>query len=132
MDKLVQLFLEAARNGNFLKDGWPEFKNVDVLSYPVSKTAISALSRIQQREFDTDLRDDIVVNHVHPGCVETDMTKWMKNKNRAPATEGAKAPIFATTLPPGTKIKCQFIWDDCQIVDWENGSLPEGYVTNRT
>ena len=66
LEKLVQLFLEAARNRNCLKDGWPEFKNVDILSYPVSKTAISALSRIQQREFNTDLRDDIFVNHVHP------------------------------------------------------------------
>ena len=31
-------------------------------------------SRIQQRMMDSDPREDIVVNHVHPGYVDTDMT----------------------------------------------------------
>ena len=40
--------------------------------YFASKMFWSALSRIQQREMKTG--DDIVVNHVHPGYVATDMT----------------------------------------------------------
>ena len=35
---------------------------------------IYSLSRIQQRMMDSDPREDIVVNHVHPGYVDTDMT----------------------------------------------------------
>ena len=40
-----------------------------------SKMGLSALSRIQQREMGQDKREDIVVNHVHPGYVDTDMTR---------------------------------------------------------
>lgn len=51
--------------------GWPE------TAYRVSKAAVSALSRIQQRELLKDeSRPDIIVNHVHPGWVATDMTKY--------------------------------------------------------
>lgn len=35
---------------------------------------MSALTRIQQRQFDTDPRPGIVVNSVHPGFVDTDMS----------------------------------------------------------
>jgi carbonyl reductase 1 len=40
----------------------------------VSKVAVSALSFIQQRAFNADSREDLVVNAVHPGYVDTDMT----------------------------------------------------------
>ena len=36
---------------------------------------ITALTRTQQRQFDQDSRQDIIVNSVHPGYVVTDMTK---------------------------------------------------------
>ena len=32
---------------------------------------VLALTRIQQREFDQDPREDLIVNHVHPGVVAT-------------------------------------------------------------
>lgn len=35
----------------------------------VSKVGISALTRIQQRQFDQDTREDVTVNCVHPGYV---------------------------------------------------------------
>ena len=44
-------------------------------SYVVSKIGWSALSRVQQRALAADSRPDIVVNHVHPGYVDTDMTR---------------------------------------------------------
>lgn len=40
----------------------------------VSKVGVSALTRIQQRAFDADPREDLVVNCAHPGYVDTDMT----------------------------------------------------------
>ena len=36
---------------------------------------MSALTRIQQRQFDQDSREDLIVNCVHPGYVDTDMTQ---------------------------------------------------------
>ena len=40
----------------------------------MSKIGLSALTRIQQRQFDKDIREDLIVNSVHPGWVDTDMT----------------------------------------------------------
>ena len=36
--------------------------------------AITALTRTQQRRFDQDSRQDILVNCAHPGYVDTDMS----------------------------------------------------------
>ena len=44
--------------------------------YFASKMFWSALSRIQQRQFNA-ADDDIVVNHIHPGFVATDMTQHL-------------------------------------------------------
>ncbi|KAG8238526.1 hypothetical protein J437_LFUL018197 [Ladona fulva] len=53
----------------FIQNGWPNS------AYVVSKVGVSALTRIQQRAFDADTsRPGIVVNAVHPGYVDTDMT----------------------------------------------------------
>ena len=61
-------FVETAEAGTHSEAGWPSS------TYFVSKIGWSALSRIQQREMAADPRADIVVNHVHPGYVDTDMT----------------------------------------------------------
>jgi NAD(P)-dependent dehydrogenase (short-subunit alcohol dehydrogenase family) len=58
----------SAKGGKHEKEGWPNS------AYSVSKVAVSALSFIQQRAFDADPREDLVVNAVHPGYVDTDMT----------------------------------------------------------
>lgn len=43
--------------------------------YSMSKVGLNALTRIQQRYFDSDKRN-ITVNAVTPGYVATDMTKY--------------------------------------------------------
>ena len=68
LDNLMKNFVETAEAGNHSDHGWPNS------TYVVSKIGWSALSRIQQRMMDEDPREDIVVNHVHPGYVDTDMT----------------------------------------------------------
>ena len=60
----------AANEGNHKAEGWPES------TYAVSKVALSALTRIQQRNFDKDPREDLVVNSCHPGYVATFMTNF--------------------------------------------------------
>ena len=86
LDSLMTNFVETAENGTHLEHGWPS------AAYFVSKIGWSALSRLQtlncvcsnifliillrihQRMMAADSRADIVVNHVHPGYVDTDMT----------------------------------------------------------
>ena len=87
-------------------------------SYGVSKILLSALSRIQQREFDSDARKDLVVNHLHPGYVDTDMTS---HKGPLSIDEGSRASIYAALLPPETEVRGKYIWEDCSLKDWVNG-----------
>lgn len=60
----------AAQTGNQHTLGWPAKAD----AYCISKIGLSALTRIQQRNFDRDVRKDIIVNSCHPGYVDTDMT----------------------------------------------------------
>jgi len=68
---VYSFLISAVKTGNLAKLGWPHIFGP---SYTISKIAISALTRIQQREFDLDSREDLVVNSVHPGYIKTDMT----------------------------------------------------------
>ena len=69
LDGLMRNFVETANAGTHESYGWPNS------TYVVSKIGWSALSRIQQRQMEQDPRQDIVINHVHPGYVDTDMTR---------------------------------------------------------
>ena len=60
-------FFRLAKEGGYKKAGWPGS------TYVVSKVGVSALTRIQQRAFDSDSREDLAVNSCHPGYVDTDM-----------------------------------------------------------
>lgn len=115
LDQMMNNFVETAENGTHGEAGWPDS------TYVVSKIGWSALSRIQHRELSKDERDDLVVNHVHPGFVDTDMTS-----HRGPLTidRGAQSAVFAALLPPGTETRGCYIWHDCQIIDWVNGPTP--------
>lgn len=113
LDALMTEFVKAAQDGTHLGKGWPN------KTYIVAKVGLSALTRLQQRDMKIE---DVAINHVHPGYVNTDLTS---HKGHLTIDEGAKSSIFAATLPPQTDLKGQFIWADCSIVDWVNGPLPE-------
>eukprot|EP00090_Calanus_glacialis_P001767 TRINITY_DN11303_c0_g1_i1.p1 TRINITY_DN11303_c0_g1~~TRINITY_DN11303_c0_g1_i1.p1 ORF type:complete len:289 (+),score=73.51 TRINITY_DN11303_c0_g1_i1:69-935(+) len=115
LDGLMNNFVETANAGTHGDHGWPNS------TYVVSKIGWSALSRIQQREMEKDSRKDIVINHVHPGYVNTDMTS---HKGVLSIDRGSESGVFAAMLPPGTDVKGAYIWHDCQIVDWVNGPTP--------
>ncbi len=52
-------FIAAAEAGNHAKLGWPNS------TYVVSKVGLSALSRIQQREFNKDSRKVLLIKPAH-------------------------------------------------------------------
>ncbi|XP_046392019.1 carbonyl reductase [NADPH] 3-like [Ischnura elegans] len=118
---LMEEFVEAAKAGDHFAKGWPNS------TYAVSKVGLSALTRIQQRAFDSDMsRPGIVVNHVHPGYVDTDMTS---HKGAISTEEGAVAPLYLTLLPPTNNKtpRGAYVWKDKTILDWTQ-KLPPNYV----
>ncbi|XP_023325467.1 carbonyl reductase [NADPH] 1 [Eurytemora carolleeae] len=115
LDAMMKNFEVSANSGNHQDFGWINS------TYSVSKIGLSALSRIQNRELSQDSRKDIVVNHVHPGYVDTDMTS---HKGPLTIDQGAESSIYAALLPPGTPVRGEYIWKDCTILDWVNGPLP--------
>lgn len=72
---LPQITRSSAKNGELAKNGWPDKREM-YTTYKMSKVGVSALTRIQQRDFDRDPRPDLAVNHVHPGDVQTDMSEY--------------------------------------------------------
>lgn len=115
LDALMEEFVKSTEDGTFKAKGWCSS------TYMASKVGLSALSRIQQREMNKDPREDIAINHVHPGYVDTDMTS---HKGPLTPDEGAKSSVYCALLPKGTDLKGKYIWLDCQEVDWVNGPLP--------
>lgn len=109
LDNLMRDFVKAAEAGNHLEKGWANS------TYVVSKVGVSALARIHQAMFNSDSREDLVVNSVHPGYVDTDMSS---HKGNLKPDEGAVAPIYAALLPENTDIKGKYIWFDKSLVEW--------------
>ena len=68
LDDLMTSYMTAVEAGIHLEDGWP---GGFVGSYFVSKMGVSALARVLART----MGDSVVINHVHPGFVATDMTR---------------------------------------------------------
>jgi len=116
LDALMKQFEEAANAGTHLDIGWRNS------TYGASKIGMSALSRIQNRELAKDTsRPDMIVNHVHPGYVDTDMTS---HKGHLTLDQGAESAVYAALLPPITDIRGAYIWHNCHIIDWVNGPTP--------
>ncbi|XP_050053008.1 carbonyl reductase [NADPH] 1-like [Aphis gossypii] len=110
LDALVRQFVDCAKAGDHAQAGWP------TSAYTVSKVAVSALTSVQQRAFDADPRADIVVNSVHPGHVDTDMTD---HKGPLTIEQGAEAPVYLSLLPPGeSDVKGRYVWCDKTVKDW--------------
>lgn len=113
---LMNQFVEAAKAGDWKAKGWPSS------TYVVSKVGVSALTRIQQRAFDADTRQDMIVNCAHPGYVDTDMTS---HKGPLTIEQGAVSPSYLALLPPKVKEpRGAYLWYDKQVVDWVNGPTP--------
>jgi len=108
ISKLMEEFKLQAKNGTHREAGWPNS------TYCASKIGVSAMSRVQQRIFDAEGKNK-VVNHVHPGYVNTDMSS-----HRGPKTvkEGSEAIVMCALLPTDTEIRGQYVWDDCSLRDW--------------
>uniref|UniRef100_T1IV60 Uncharacterized protein n=1 Tax=Strigamia maritima TaxID=126957 RepID=T1IV60_STRMM len=114
--KMMDDFVFAAKTAKHLDQGWGGS------AYAVSKVGVSALTFLQQKKFDKDERKDIIVNAVHPGYVDTEMTS-----HQGPLTpdQGAEAPSYLALLPPDvTEPKGQMVWNDKKVVNWTSKTIP--------
>jgi len=110
LSALMNQYIETTNNGTHKQKGWGNS------TYCTSKIGMSALSRIHQRDFDADPREDLVINFCHPGYVDTDMSS---HKGPLTIEEGAKAPVYLALLPPNiTSPKGAYHWCDCKLMDW--------------
>lgn len=110
LDKIMREFVDAAKTDSHLANGWSNS------AYVASKVGVCALARVHQSMFNSDSREDLAVNSVHPGYVDTDMSS---HKGTLTPDQGAEAPIFCALLPANTEIKGKYIWNDKTLVDWE-------------
>lgn len=115
---LVNEFLSAARQNTNEILGW------GLSSYNVSKVAVAALSFLQQRQFSVDLREDLIVNSVHPGYVKTDLTR---QKGPLSPEQGADCPAYLAMLPreDPNNPKGQFVWWNRKVVQWDSDKMPK-------
>ncbi|XP_063908529.1 carbonyl reductase [NADPH] 1-like [Zophobas morio] len=109
LNKLLEQFIQDAKDNQHQERGWGNS------AYVVSKVGLSALTKIQQREFDQENPNrNISVNSVHPGYVDTDMTS---HKGPWSIEQGARAPLFLAL--DAKNLKGQYVWSDATVAQWD-------------
>ena len=117
IDNMADEFFQSVEKGTHEQEGWQarELSSIVIDSYAVSKILLTALTKIQQKQFESDDRKDIVVNAVHPGYVDTDMTM---HSGPLEPEEGAAPIIKCCLIPPEGQPRGQMVWWDGRVVDW--------------
>ena len=106
-NSFVDWFLESVKNNTVNED---DFEEKELLAYRVSKIAVSALTRLQQKKIDRD----ISINSLNPGFVRTDMTK---NAGHLNTDESSVTPVFLA-LDVDQSVKGKYFWFDKTEKDW--------------
>ena len=109
----------AVKSGTHIQAGWSQaqvHRIIIPVEYTASKIGVSALTGIHQSMFNADPREDIAVNAVHPGFVDTDLTS---HEGTLTPDQGAVAPVYCALLPENTEIKGKYIWYDTTLSTWE-------------
>ncbi|KOB68949.1 Carbonyl reductase [Operophtera brumata] len=107
LNQFVDQYLESVRNGTFdMNDFADEGKHA---AHRVSKIALTALTKIQQRKY-----NNISINAVHPGHVITDMSNGAGDIE---PDEAAKVVLYLI-LEASSKLKGTFMWHNGKIIDW--------------
>ncbi|XP_038222175.1 carbonyl reductase [NADPH] 1-like [Zerene cesonia] len=112
VNAFVTWFLDSVKNGTVKGE---DFVSYNVLAYRVSKVALCALTRIQQKE----VGRNISVNSLNPGFVRTNMTKGAGDMT---VDEAGITPAYLA-LDIDQSVKGKYFWFDKTEVDWTDTSL---------
>jgi len=104
LDALTNSFIDAVRQNNYLEKGWTKS------TYSASKAAMSALTRILQRQ---ETKKDFMVYACCPGYCQTDMSSQRGNKS---AEEGADTPVWLA-LQDSNPVPMGF-YSDRKMISW--------------
>lgn len=131
VNAFVDWFLDSVKNETLKME---DFKEPVILAYRISKVALSALTRIQQRQ----IGRGISINSLHPGFVQTDMTKTVvpaylvdlikqnpkltEHLGRVPLEKSGEAPAFLA-LDVDQSAKGRYFWYDKTEKDWADPNL---------
>lgn len=107
VNAFVDWFLESVKNGKLNKE---DFSEMPMIAYRISKIALCALTRVQQKL----VGKNISVNSLHPGFVQTDMTK---STGMFTLDEAGKAPC-SLALDVDQSVKGKYFWYDKTEKDW--------------
>ncbi|XP_063381429.1 carbonyl reductase [NADPH] 1-like [Cydia fagiglandana] len=109
INEFVNWFLDGVKNGTFNKNDLAD--GGSVAAYRIAKVAVCALTRLQQKELESR---KIIINAMHPGLVQTDMTR---GKGFFSPDEAAETPVYLVLDAPAT-IKGAYVWFDRKVLDW--------------
>jgi len=108
---MITSFVNAAQTNSHEAQGWSNS------AYGISKIGVTALCRIQQRDYDAaHPGNDVIFGACCPGFCDTDMTS---HKGPRPAEEGADVAAFLATLPPKSAATRGTFWYDRKELPWK-------------
>ncbi|XP_034833621.1 carbonyl reductase [NADPH] 3-like [Maniola hyperantus] len=107
INAFVEWFLDSVKNGTLNEE---DFQEMPLLAYRISKIAVCALTRVQQKE----ARRGISINSLHPGFVMTDMTR---TAGFLTIEEASEAPVYLA-LDIDQSVKGKYFWFDKTEKDW--------------
>lgn len=120
VNEFVDWYLESSKNGTFDKNDLAD--NGSIAAYRVSKVALSALTKIQQKLLEFR---NISVNSMYPGLVRTGMTVGIGFLS---PDQAAETPIYLVLDAPQS-LKGQYVWYDRKIIDWYDYGLDIYFTT---
>ncbi|CAK1542332.1 unnamed protein product [Leptosia nina] len=112
VDDFVEWFLDSVKNGTI---NYNDFAENTLVAYRVSKVALCALSKVQQKQ----IGRNISINSLHPGFVKTSMTK---GAGYLTMDEAAQTPAYLA-LDVDQTVKGKYFWFDKTEKDWQNYDL---------
>lgn len=107
--EFVSWYLESLKNGTFKNEELADEGTIS--AYRIAKVALSAQTILQQKQLASR---NISVNSMHPGLVQTDMTKGVGFFS---IDDAAKTPLYIVLEAP-QDLKGAYIWYDGKVLDW--------------
>ncbi|XP_023942161.2 carbonyl reductase [NADPH] 1-like [Bicyclus anynana] len=109
VNEFVNWYVESQKNNTYNPDDFADGGTIP--TYRVSKIALSAVTMVHQREFESK---NISINSMHPGLVRTDLTS---GAGFFSIEEAAETLVYLALDAPQS-LKGAYVWFDKKVLDW--------------